>query len=217
MTTINLHGILAKEFGDLISCSLSRPKEVVDAVSVNKPLFRKRLIELAEEGIHYSLIVDGDNIKTIDQWNLKKQPLVIDFVPIICGHGPAILLVAGIASMIGGTVGISALGIAAGTGWLVNVGVMMVGMAIQMMLAPTPETKRTEATISGAKESFMISSAGNLADQGVPLPVGYGRLRTGSYIVQSTIKSYPQKQRAQDALAGQGNIPDDIGLSLKES
>jgi len=214
MTTINLHGILAKEFGDVISCELSRPKEAMDAVSVNKPLFRKRLVELSEEGIHYSLIVDGENVKTIDQWNLKKEPSVIDFVPIICGHGAVALVVVGVAGIVGGTAGVLT---AAGIGWLVNVGVMMVGMGIQMMLAPTPENKRTEASISGVKESFMISSVGNLADQGVPLPVGYVRLRIGSYIVQSTVKSYPQKQRAKDALAGKGDIPDDIGLSLKES
>lgn len=71
---------------------------------------------------------------------------------------------------------------------------------IQMALAPKPESKRTESTISGAKESFMISSKGNLAEQGVPVPVGYGRLRTGSNIIQVTIKSYPQNVESNKAL-----------------
>jgi predicted phage tail protein len=83
-----------------------------------------------------------------------------------------------------------------------SVGMMMISMSLQMMLAPKPDMQKTEATVSGAQQSFLISSKANLAEQGNPVPVGYGRLRTGSYVVQTTIKSYPQRYDTTDALTG---------------
>jgi predicted phage tail protein len=60
---------------------------------------------------------------------------------------------------------------------------------------------RASASVANADSSFIISTNTNLAQQGSPIPVGYGRLRTGGYIIQSTVKSYPKSQEIESVLA----------------
>lgn len=192
MTSIHLHGILAKEFGKEMVLNIRKPKEIFNAIDCNKPNFIKRVFDLAKEGIHYSIIVDGQNIKEMTELSVSKQCNRIDIVPAIVGAGPAIAII-GLVALIAGTVAEMAL--------VATLGSMLLGIGLQMMLAPKPKPEqRPEATVSGLQDSFVFSSKANLAQQGIPVPVGYGRLRVGSAIIQSTIKSYPQKVYTPEAM-----------------
>ena len=190
MTIINLHGILAKEFGSCISMEIHKPKEVIDAITVNKPLFKQRAIDLAKEGVHYAIIVDGENITKMEQLEMKKTPQKIDLVPVVCGQG----VVFAISAWLSQHAFVASL--------LASLLMTVATTALQMILAPKPKAQKIEATVSAAKQSFIFSSKANVAEQGIPVPVGYGRLRVGSFIIQSTIKSYPQKLSTVDTLIG---------------
>lgn len=191
MTIINLHGILAKEFGSSFCMTLRKAKEVIDAISVNKKNFRHRITELTKQGIHYSIIVDGESIKKVNELDLYKNPKEIDLVPAIMGAGKvvgAILFVVG------------AVLTAVGFG---QIGIPLMIAGIQMMMAPKPpKPEPVEAYISAAKESLLFASKANITQQGIPVPVGYGRLRIGSAVIQASIKSYSMKQVADKALVG---------------
>jgi predicted phage tail protein len=223
MTIINLHGILAHEFGKEFTMHIEKPKQAIEAINANKPLFKKRILELSQQGIHYSILVDGENIAHPEQLEIKKAITVVDLTPVICGQGFTALITTiagalgttGVAGAIGTalvTAGGAATTLASFIGGALN---MIAVTLIQQALAPSQKPQRTEARISGAKESFLISSKGNLAEQGVPVPVGYGRLRIGTSIVQSTVKSYPQRQKISNALFGK-KIPTDIDLAIQE-
>jgi predicted phage tail protein len=227
MTIINLHGILAHEFGKEFTMYIEKPKQAIDAIDANKPFFKKRILELSQQGIHYSILVDGENISHPEQLEIKKAITVVDLTPVICGQGFTALIttIAGALTTAGGTAAVigGALATATATGFTATALTSFIGGALNMIavtliqqaLSPSQKPQRTEARISGAKESFLISSKGNLAEQGVPVPVGYGRLRIGTSIVQSTVKSYPQRQRISNALFGK-NIPTDTDLALQE-
>lgn len=208
MTLINLHGILAYEFKPTMLMAINKPKEVIEAISSKFSLFRNRLVDLAEQGIHYTILIDGEKIHHFDQLNISRKPKQIDLVPSICGRGAGAAIAAiGAIAAGAGAAGTAAMGtVLIGTltvGQLVtSVGLMMVSIGLQMALAPKPDMQRPESTVSGAKQSFMISSKANTAEQGNPVPVGYGRLRVGSAIIQSSVKSYPQRYDVVDALAG---------------
>jgi predicted phage tail protein len=77
-------------------------------------------------------------------------------------------------------------------------------MGLQMALAPKPKMERPSSDVNSAKQSFLFSSKANIAEQGIPVPVGYGRLRVGSAVIQSTIKSYPQAFEKENALRSDG-------------
>lgn len=201
MTLINLHGILAYEFKPTMLMAINKPKEVIEAISSRFSLFRNRLSDLAEQGIHYTILIDGEKINHFDQLNISHKPKQIDLVPSICGRGiGAAIAAVGVVAAGAGAAGVTIGAITATQ--LVSIGLMMASIGLQMALAPKPDMQRPESTVSGAKQSFMISSKANTAEQGNPVPVGYGRLRVGSAVIQSSVKSYPQRYDVVDALAG---------------
>jgi predicted phage tail protein len=195
MTIINLHGILAYEFGKAFTMYIEKPKQAIDAIDANKTSFKKRILELSEQGIHYTILIDGENVSEAHQLEIKKEITVVDITPVICGQGFTALITTiagalgttGVAGAVGTalvTAGGTATALASFIGGALN---MIALTVIQQALAPSNKPQRTEARISGAKESFLISSKGNLAQQGIPVPVGYGRLRVGTSIIQTTI------------------------------
>ena len=179
MTKINLHGILKHEFGEVISLNISRPKEAIDAIDSIKKNFRLRIVELAKENIHFNIIADGKNLKDYNQLQIKKNFKQIDIVPIIAG----------------------------GAFWvpfLISLAVSVVSVAVSYAMQPKPETIKSQAaerSVSSTSDSFLMSSETNLAQQGVPVPVGYGRLRVGGNVILASMKSYPKIQNASDYLA----------------
>lgn len=229
MTIINLHGILAYEFGKAFTMYIEKPKQAIDAIDANKTSFKKRILELSEQGIHYTILIDGENVSEVHQLEIKKETTVVDITPVICGQGATALITA-IGTALAGATGSaaavavgSALVTATATGFAATALTTFIGGALNMIavtliqqaLAPSNKPQRTEARISGAKESFLIGSKGNLAQQGIPVPVGYGRLRVGTSIIQTTVKSYPQRQKITNALFGK-NVPSDVELAVKE-
>jgi len=197
MTQVILHGILAKEFRKSFSLAIKRPKEVFDAISCSHDNFRNRIVELANQGIHFALLVDGKKITSMEELSIASDNQKIDIAPVICGHGPFPFIVPFI---------VKAGAFIAGNAFLSQLVVGVAMMGIQMMLAPKPETQRPESVVNSAKQSFLFSSKANVAEQGIPVPVGYGRLRVGSAIIQSTIKSYPQAFEKEIALASEGQL-----------
>lgn len=205
MTQITLHGILAKEFKKTFSLAIKRPKEVFDAISCSHRNFRNRIVELANQGIHFAVLVDGKKMTTMEEMSLASDNQRIDVVPLICGSGRAGAVIAIVAlGVLTGGAGLivgGALGSA-----LTSVGVGLAMMGIQMALAPKPKMERPSADVNSAKQSFIFSSKANVVEQGIPVPVGYGRLRVGSAVIQSTIKSYPQAFEKESSLASNGQI-----------
>jgi predicted phage tail protein len=195
MTTITLHGILAKEFGNVFNMKIYRAANAIKAIDANRKNFQKRIFELAKEGFNYTIIVDGKKITELAELNLQKEPQEVHLVPLIIGSGGA-LLVGGLATALGGSAGFASAGIGL---FLANVvtGVIVtaVSMGLQMLLAPEPDAgPQISATTKALSESFSFSNKANVASQGSPVPVGYGRLKVGSRLIQTSIKSYPQNQ-----------------------
>lgn len=210
MTQVTLHGILAKEFRKTFNLSIKRPKEVFDAISCAHSNFRNRLVELANQGIHFALLVDGKKMTNMEELSVVSNNQQIDIVPLVCGAGKAgaIIAVIALGVLTGGVgfamgAGVLAGGATLGTA-LTQIGIGLVMMGIQMALAPKPKMDRPSADVNSAKQSFLFSSKANVAEQGIPVPVGYGRLRVGSAVIQSTIKSYPQGFEKENALISDG-------------
>jgi predicted phage tail protein len=196
MTQVILHGILAKEFRKNFSLAIKRPKEVFDAISCAHSNFRNRIAELANQGIYFTLLVNGKKMTSMEELSIVSDNQKIDIVPVICGHGPFPAII--IAAVVKGATFVASNALLSS----LVVGVALMG--IQMALSPKPKMDRPESVVNSAKQSFLFSSKANIAEQGIPVPVGYGRLRVGSAVIQSTIKSYPQGFEKEIALKSDG-------------
>ena len=204
MTIVNIHGILAREYGDSFILSLPNPKDVLEAIDCNKQGFLQRLIELQREGLCYDIIVNKTRITDGPDMDHMLNPATIDLVPAISGSGLTSLFLSALFPTALAT-GTTALAFAAS---LTN---FVLFAAISYALTPKPENEALEIRAGGSKSSFVFSNTANIASQGSPVPIGYGRLLVGSTVVQATIKSFPQHQPSSKALQGREGNPTFIG------
>lgn len=165
MTKINLHGLLAEEFGHSFQMDIGRADLVFEAIDANRSGFKKRILDLHKEGFNYAMLIDKNKIESKEEVLANKNPQVIDLVPVLEGAGLSV--------------------------WIpIIVGV--ISTAASILLAPKPpDPPEISQTTNAAKTSFTFSNVVNRAAQGTPVPVGYGELIVGSEVIQSTIKSFP--------------------------
>jgi predicted phage tail protein len=200
MTIVNIHGILGREYGNSFLLSLPNPKDVLEAIDCNRQGFLQRLVELQREGLCYDMIIDKKRITHGPDMDHMLNPATIDLVPAIAGSGDPITLAlkATFTFLTGGST----------AAWVVNAVLMA---AISYALTPKPENEALEISSGGSKSSLIFSNTANIASQGSPVPIGYGRLLVGSQVIQATIKSFPQHQTPSEALQGSESNPVFVG------
>ena len=164
MTTIRLHGILAQKYGKVFEMEIDKPRDVIRAIDANREGFRKTVVDLQKQGFAYELIVNKKRLNK-EEFSNNKKPQEIDFVPFIVGSGPEV--------------------------WI-SLAISLISAVLQYALMDPGTIDGGESTVSGGKSLIFSSSQVNLAAQGSPLPIGYGRLKVGSSIIQSSMKSLPQ-------------------------
>ena len=203
MTIVNIHGILGREYGNSFLLSLPNPKDVLEAIDCNKQGFLQRLIELQREGLCYDMIINKKRITNGPDMDHMSNPATVDLVPAISGSGPLmapLLMTTGLF-----TAGSTALAFAA------SIANFVLFAAISYALTPKPENEALEISSKASKSSLIFSNTANLASQGSPVPIGYGRLLVGSQVIQATIKSFPQHQAPSKALRGSESNPVFVG------
>jgi len=194
MTLVKIHGILAREYGNSFNFDLPNPKNVLEAIDCNKKGFIKRLIQLQKQGFCYDIIINKKRVTQEKHISGVRNVETIDLVPAIAGSGPAFFL-----PFVGGSV------------LLANVASALFFAVISYALTPKPEVEALEIEADASKSSLIFSNTVNVASQGSPVPIGYGRLKIGSQVIQATIKSFPQHQAPQKALGGSRENPVFIG------
>lgn len=195
MTQVYIHGILAREYGDNFKLSLPNPKDVLEAIDCNRSGFIQRLVELQKEGFCYDIIIDKKRVTQEEHMTGVKHPKTIDLVPAISGAGFLAPII----------------GLFTGGGFLAAVAKAVLFAAISYALTPKPEVEALEIEADASKSSLIFSNTVNVASQGSPVPIGYGRLKVGSQVIQATIKSFPQHQAPQESLGGSRNNPVFVG------
>ena len=194
MTTIKLHGILGKEYANVFSMKIGNPSSVLSAIDCNRSGFIKRVIELQKQGLAYDIIVNKTRVAKNEDLNSARNPETIDLVPVIVGSGPVVGFLFG-GSLMGSLVGSLAFS------------------AISYALSPKPEVQGVEATAQASRSSFVFGNPLNPASQGTPVPVGYGRLKVGSKVIQASVKSFPQNQQTQNVLTANAFAPQEEDYS----
>lgn len=186
LRNIILTGALGKKYGRNHQFSVSTPAEAIRALCANHPDFAKDIIDSEQKNIFYKVIVDQDVIGDVSEvHNPFSQTLRI--VPVIGGGkkgfwgliGGALLIGASFflpgAALFGASFLPSLSSIAFGIGASLALG------GVTQLLSPQKQNDQKEI------QSFSFSGPINTAAQGLPVPVGYGRLIVGSAVISSGI------------------------------
>lgn len=167
MTEVYFHGILAKKYGSKHRIAISQPKDLLGAMEANHDDFLMDLKDLYKKNIHYTYVVNGKWVKN-GEFN-KEKIKRLDFVPMILGSGAIGFAIAGLVVSIASAV----------------------YSYIQAGKVEYPKIPGAEGVSSAFNKSLAFSNRENIVEQGNPVPLVYGRLRIGSFVIQSSLKSFP--------------------------
>lgn len=200
MTQVFIHGKLGKLFGRRFKFSINRAQDVFFALDANCNGFRKKVLDMSKNGQNYQILVDGKNIKDCSELSCNRAPKEIAIVPSLLGAAGTAAVLGFIAIVIGYTLPSTYPVLSA---VLIAVGSAALSFGLSNLLqkdVKDPDIGSASAQSNALNRSFLFSNGENIAEQGNPVPIGYGRLRIGSSVIQSTIKSYPAKFDEKNSL-----------------
>jgi predicted phage tail protein len=177
MTNIIIHGKLSKIFGDKISINLGNFKDIISAIDSIRTGFRSEILKLTNLGCNYCI---------------QKINSEIHILPFIGGSGKwfliAALVIVGIAMVMTG------FGAPIGT-MLITIGIELAIFSLIKKKPKVPKAGEQYAggstfALQGSSRSYIFSNNFNAASQGNLIRIGYGKFKTGSNIVQASVKNF---------------------------
>ena len=168
MTEVYLHGILGKKYGRRHRFAVNKPKDALLALEANHEDFLKELKQLSNQNIYYTWIADNQVLGNRDLSFKASKIKRLDFVPTIVGGGP----------------------------WAIAAGIIIsvasaVYSYVQAGKVEYPKIPGAQGTTSANNRSLAFSNRENITEQGNPVPLVYGRIKVGSAVIQSSVKSFP--------------------------
>ncbi len=198
LRTIKLYGKLAQFVGKrVLQAEVQNAAEAVRFLLANFPGLDHHMADR-----HYKVLVGADAL-TLDELHHPSGQQEIKIVPVVVGAGgnvSQILIGVGLiaasflfpgAGLFGAT---SIFGATAGTGILTAAGTILSGVGASLvlggvagMLTPTPLPQVGKNSDNDPSKSYFFSGVQNTSRQGLPVPVIFGEVITGSITISAGI------------------------------
>ena len=202
MKIVKVYGELRKKLGQSsFELEVDNPSHAIKALCVNFPELTNWFLNNDEQGNGFKVSLGKQKIyKTnlkpmLEPWSEKD---VLHIVPVIKGAGRGLGQILAGALLIGlavfaGPVSGGFLGTQLGSGLfgasiskaLGYIGLSLVTGGISQLLSPSPPSFNEASKL----QSFSFSGIVNVADQGLPVPICYGRVITGSVVISAGLNS----------------------------
>tara|TARA_A100000172_G_scaffold62289_1_gene41711 strand:- start:2868 stop:3503 length:636 start_codon:yes stop_codon:yes gene_type:complete len=205
MKIIKVYGELRKKLGQAtFELDVDNPSHAIKALCINFPELTNWFLNYDEQGNGFKVTVGKQKIyKTnlkpmLEPWSERD---VMHIVPVIKGAGRGFgqilagALLIGLAVFggpaVGGFLGTSGLGkglFGAGLSKALGyIGSALLFGGISELLSPAPPSFNEASKL----QSFSFSGVVNVAEQGLPVPICYGRVITGSVVISAGLNSEP--------------------------
>lgn len=190
MVNVRFYGSL-KQFGTEFRLDCKTPAEVIHALTSQIPKLR----QFIQQGL-FTVRVGRDYFdnryleKGLSQ--KLKDDAVVHFTPTLKGskRGGLFGVITGVALIAGalalGPLGFSVIG--ANAAWMVGglgASLLLGGVAQMLTKMPSMSTGKD----ADKKQSTSFSNLSNMAAQGRPMPIAYGRIRVGSLIISQGVET----------------------------
>lgn len=208
MKVVKVYGALRKRLGQCrFEFEVDTPAQAIKALCVNFPGLDKWLIDSEQTGMGFRVTVGKERITQEDAsvavlpWSERD---VFSIAPVVAGAGQgfgqilagiglvALAIIAGPAA--GGFLGLGAQAFA-GAGFVLGgaaataiggIGAALILSGVAQMISPQPDLSALQRGKEAARlESFSFSGIVNTSQQGLPVPIVYGRAFTGSAVLSS--------------------------------
>jgi len=215
---IRLHGKLGKEIGEHWQLYVNSVGEAMRGIEANSKKLFQYFYECEKDGVEYRVLINGrDHTDDSDLVVSRKTLREIDIVPVPAGagggNGGMFKMIIGlflviVASVVtfgvaapGAIVGFASFFATMGTVFAMKA-VFMFGAALLLgglfeLVSGSPKSSNGGNNDMGSGESekaelapsYLFGGAVNTANQGNPIPIGYGRLRIGSQVIAAGVRS----------------------------
>jgi predicted phage tail protein len=181
---IRIYGTLAEFLGQRVfHAVVNNAAEAIRFLCANFPALEEHMAQR-----HYRLSTGSHQIGLEELHNPSGQG-VIRIAPVVSGAGGFARIAAGAALiaasfLIPGTAAVA--GIALST-VAFGIGASLALGGIAQLLTPTPRTPTGPDSDSDPRKSYSFSGIQNTARQGVPIPVIYGEVLTGSVVISAGV------------------------------
>jgi len=208
MKVVKVYGALRKYLGQCrFQFEADTPAQAIKALCVNFPGLDKWLLDSEQDGVSYRVTIGKEKIAADDlsplvmPWSERQ---VFSITPVIAGAGRTgamigigLALVVGaivLGPAVGGFLGLglglagSGAGIIGGVaaGLIGGLGASLVLGGIAQLISPQQTYSSAERGKEAARfESFTFSGITNTVQQGLPVPIVYGRAYIGSAVISS--------------------------------
>jgi len=207
MKVVKVYGALRKKLGQCrFEFEADTPAQALKALIVNFPGLDKWLLDSEQDGMGFRVTVGKERITNEDAtvaalpWSEQD---VFSIAPVVVGAGAGGRILAGIglialafipgfgwAAAVAANAATGAAATAAGFtaigGALFGLGASLVIGGVAQLISPQPSMGGLERGKEAARlESFSFSGIVNTTQQGMPVPIVYGRAFTGSAVLSS--------------------------------
>ena len=198
MKVVKVYGALRKRLGQCrFEFEVDTPAQAIKALCVNFPGLDKWLIDSEQTGMGFRVTVGKERITQEDAsvavlpWSERD---VFSIAPVLAGAGQGVgQVLAGIGlvalAFVTGGATIGLLGLAAPiavSSVLGSLGASLILGGVAQMLSPQPDISALQRGKEAARlESFSFSGIVNTSQQGMPVPIVYGRAFVGSAVLSS--------------------------------
>jgi predicted phage tail protein len=179
MVEVRLHGALAAQFGRVWHFDIQTPREAVDAIEAARKGFRKAIMELDRLGMVFRVRTKNHDYDDDDVNTSLGRINRVDIIPIVRGAS------AGVRFVIGAVLTAIALVNPLAAPYLLPAGLGLMLGAVTEWLTPTP---KRDSEVNNA-QSWTISGPTNTTEQGVPVPIIYGEVLTGSVPISAGLSA----------------------------
>lgn len=192
MVNVRFYGSL-KQFGTEFRLDCKTPAEVVQALTSQIPKLRQFIqqglftVRVGREYLDNRYLEQGLN-------QHLKDDSIVHFTPVLKGSKKA-----GLFQTIVGAVMV-VVGAVFQQYYLVGAGIAMVAGGVAQMLTKMPSMSTGKD--AERKQSTSFSNLSNMAAQGRPMPLAYGRIRVGSLIISQGVETMDIEQQPPEDKKG---------------
>ena len=209
MKVVKVYGALRKYLGQCrFQFEADTPAQAIKALCVNFPGLDKWLLDSEQDGVAYRVSIgkekigEDDLLPLVMPWSERE---VFSITPVIAGAGGVGKILAGVGlvafAILTAGAGAPVLGIAGAGGGIfgsaftlgivaanaiAGIGISLALSGVAQLISPQQTYSSSERGKDAARfESFTFSGITNTAQQGLPVPIVYGRAYIGSSVISS--------------------------------
>ena len=214
---VRLYGVLGRRFGRVHRLAVANPREAAQALSAVLPGFAEHLVEHSEPGYHVFVGRPGGEDRGPEQLDAPVGTReAICIVPVVSGRKKGwARVVLGIALVVAAPYAAGAAwGAGASVGVAVGIGTVGAGIGKALILGGVVQLLSPQQRGGGEARpeglaSFQFDGPVNTTQEGLPVPLVYGRMITGGAVVSSGIATDELEPEAAPAPMPPQTLPDD--------